>query len=150
LFYAIVLYADKELDNYMETFYIRRGGTLQEVMLFHPEYYRSLSVRMYNFEGKEVTPENTMVISYQERSLPDGTSYKEVTSAESFTTYEEAEAFVLSQSSGNYHVVGTDPFISPVPLEALEGYQLVYSSKGWMYEPVVGIVPQVKIFEYTR
>ena len=69
---------------------------------------------------------------------PAGKTYKEITSAEQFDSYEEAEAYLLSQEAANYRIVGTDPFISPVPLEALEHYKLIHSSDDL----------SVKIFEY--
>lgn len=43
-----------------------------------------------------------------------------------FPTYEDAQAYVASQTSGNYRIVGWDPFSSPVPLEELKSYKLVY------------------------
>ena len=121
---------------------------LVPVQVFYPEYYRSLSSRLYNFDGKAVTPESTVVISYQEQLSQDGTPLKVVASAEQFTSYEEVEAYLLSQESDNYKIVGTNPFISPVPLEALENYRLVHSSEETVMLPTVGEAPAVKIFEY--
>ena len=123
---------------------------LKGVTLFSPEYYRSLVVRLYNFDGREVIPQSSTVISYQERISREGKPYKEITSAQSFSSYEEAEAYISSQESNNYEIVGTNPFISPVPLEALEHYKLIYSSDSSIMQPDVGAISKVKIFEYIR
>ncbi len=49
----------------------------------------------------------------------------------------------------NRQVEGSDPFASPVPLQALEHYKLVYSSKGSKMMPGGGLISEVKIFEYV-
>jgi len=120
------------------------------VILFYPEYYRSLVVRLYNFDGKQVVPSSSIVVSYEQKITREGQSYREITGAKTFSSYEEAEAYVSSQKSGNYKIVSSDPFASPVPLEALEHYKMVYSSKGTKLQPSGGIVSEVKIFEYTE
>ena len=114
----------------------------------YPEYYRSLSVRLYNFDGEAVTPESTLVISYQERVSDDGEIFKEITSEKEFDSYEEAKAYLLSQESANYRIVSDNPFVSPVPLEALKHYKLIHSSDSGVVDPDAGMVPEVKIFEY--
>jgi hypothetical protein len=91
-----------------------------------------------------------VVISYQEKVSRDGTPYKEITGVQSFPSYEEAEAYIASQESTNYRIVGNNPFVSPVPLEALEHYKLVYSSPSSVTQPGGGSIPEVKIFEYVR
>jgi len=119
------------------------------VILYYPEYYRSLAVRLYNFDGKAAS-ESPTVISYQDKVSPDGMPYKQIASSKSFSSYKEAEAYISSQKSGNYRIVSTDPFISPVPLEALKHYKLAYSSASTITQPGVGNIPEVKIFEYIR
>jgi hypothetical protein len=46
-------------------------------------------------------------------------------------------------------IAGIDAFVSPVPLEKLNKYKLVYSSKGSNLTPSGGRIPEVKTFEYT-
>ena len=40
------------------------------------------------------------------------------------------------------------PFTSPVPLETLEYYELIYSSEGSKMKPDGEPIPEVKIFAY--
>ena len=69
--------------------------------------------------------------------------------AEEFASYEEAKAYISTQESANYQIVSDNPFVSPVPLAALEDYKLIHSSDDAVQLPGTGItVPQVKIFEY--
>jgi hypothetical protein len=136
-------------EKFFDIYYQPVEGKLEPVILFHPEYYRSMVVRLYNFDGNQVVPKSSPVISYEERVSRDGQPYKEITNAEFFPSYEEAEAYIASQKSGNYRIVSDDPFVSPVPLQALEHYELVYSSSGFKTTPSGGLIPEVKIFEYT-
>ncbi len=147
-FWAIVMWAEKERSEFFDTYYAPQETQLLPVQLYYPEYYHSLSTRLYNFDGKAVTPESSMVISYQEGTDEKGTPYKIITSAEQFENYEEAEAYLLSQETANYKIVSNNPFISPVPLEALEHYQLIHSSNSTITLPSGATIPKVKIFEY--
>ena len=149
-FHAVATLSGSSKEEFYELYGYRQDGQLLPVMLFYPEYYRSLIVRLYNFDGREVNPQTTKVISYEERISGDGKPYKLVTSIKSLPGYEEAEAYVSNQASGNYRIVSENPFVSPVPLEALEHYELIYSSKSRKMEPGGSIVPEVKIFEYIK
>ena len=148
-FHAISAWAGISRDNFFDIYYQRQNGVLAPVPLFYPEYYRSLVIRLYNFNGKEVIPQSTTVICYDEKLNADCTPYKEVTAVHTFPDYPEAEAFVASQQSANYRIVSSNPFISPVPLTALEDYSLVYTSINYTEEMDIGVTTPVKIFEYT-
>ena len=149
-FWALVNWAQLESTKYFDTYFVpQENNKFVPVSLFHPEYYRSLAVRLYHFDGKAVTPAETAVISYEERPLQQGGTVKVVNSIEFFTSYEEAENYVAEQESGQFQIVGESPFISPVPLEELKHYRLVYQSPESSYQAGVGNVPEVKIFEYT-
>lgn len=148
-FYALPTWTGSSRENFYDIYYQPQDNKLVPVYLFYPEYYRSLAVRLYNFDGSQVTPQSSNVISYEERVGPEGEPYKVITEAKSFSTYEGVEAYISSQESGNYRIVGPDPFISPVPLEALEHYKLVYSSSSSIMQPNVGMISEVKIFEYS-
>jgi len=118
--------------------------------LYYPEYYQSMCVRLYNFGGEAVVPlDSTFVVSYEERSQLLREGYKEITSIQSFATYDKAQEFLESQTNPNYRIVGRDPFTSPVPLDELEHYQLVHQSDPEVHIKKKGEpFPRVKIFEY--
>jgi len=149
-FWAIATWAKREGSEFYDIYYQLQEGRLALIPLFYPEYYRSMSTRLYNFDGKAVTPQSSVVISYQERVSREGAPYKEITSEKEFDSYEAAEAYVSSQKSANYRIVSDNPFISPVPLDALEHYRLIHSSESLTMQPGGGTVPSVKIFEYVE
>jgi len=143
-FYAQVTWAGKNMSDFYDVYYVPvGGGVLQPHVLYHPAYYNSTVVRLYNFNGEAVVPaENaTIVISYRDQVDRQGMWYKEITGSWSFSTYEEARDFISSNASENYKIIAVDPFKSPVPLEKLEHYQLVYATSS----PY-----PVKIFKYTE
>ena len=148
-FWALANWAEKELTNFNDIYYIsQENGQLVPVQLYYPEYYRSMVARLYNFDGQAVTPKEIIVISY-ENKVVQGESIKLITNVQTFPSYEKATAFISSQQSGNHRIVSDSPFISPVPLEALKNYKLIYSSKILIVQPGAGSIPSVKIFEYT-
>jgi hypothetical protein len=119
-------------------------------MIYYPEYYQSICTRLYIFGGEAVIPENsTLVISYTEKTAQTGVRYKEISTAHPFATYDEAKSYLDSQTGSNYRIVGDDPFASPIPLEKLNNYKLVYESPSKV-EPVPGATTSyIKIFEYS-
>jgi hypothetical protein len=144
-------WAEQEKTQYFDAYFIpQEEDKLVQATLFHPEYYRSLAIRLYNFDGKAVTPEQTIVISYEEKPFQEGGTVNVVNNIEFFPSYEEATSYISSQKSGQFRIVSDSPFVSPVPLEELEHYKLVYSSPESSPQPGVGNVPNVKIFEYVE
>jgi oligosaccharyl transferase (archaeosortase A-associated) len=147
-FYAMPEWAGSSQDEFYETCYQQtQDGKLEPITLFYPPYYNSTVVRLYNFDGKAITPTESTVISYEEKVNWIGVSYKEITSLKSFSSYEEAQAYVSSQESGNYKITGTSRFSTPVPLEELKSYKLAHESDAKV--TIAGeSLPSVKIFEY--
>lgn len=91
-----------------------------------------------------------MVISYKEISDDEGNIYKIMSDYQEFTVYEEAEAFITSQETGNYVMVSGNPFVSPVPLEPLEHYQFIYGSDDILGTSDNSTTSMVKVFEYVK
>jgi len=149
-FYAMADWAGKNVSEFYEYYYVpaEQGG--QWATLFYPAFYQSMAIRLYNFDGKAVTPatNSSIVISYEEQVATGGQKYKAITSGQAFATYEEARAYLASQTTGNYRIVGASASTSPVPLEALADYQRVYPEHT-LPEPNGTAAPTtVKIFKY--
>ncbi|HEY92594.1 MAG TPA: oligosaccharyl transferase, archaeosortase A system-associated [Dehalococcoidia bacterium] len=149
-FGPIAIWAGMKVSDFFGIYYYRsQSGVVEPVVLYHPKYYQSMSTRLYVFEGKQVTPDNsTIVISYINRTNDRGNSYKEITSYQKFATYYEAVSFIESHGK-NYVVVGMDQFTSPIPLEKLEHYSLVHASPTTLTIASRDKTSTVKIFEYT-
>jgi len=142
LFSSMAEWAGKSVDEFYERYYVATTSGGHWRYQFYPAYYDSIVVRLYNFDAKAVVPTESIVISYEEKVASGGEKYKELTDWTSFSSYEDAEAYIASQASGNYRIVGMDPFSSPMPLEELSSFQLVYPLE------TTTNATTVKIFEY--
>jgi len=145
-FYAMAQWAGKSEDEFYGLYYIPAQAGGQWAMLYYPTYYESTVARLYNFDGKNVTAAQPIVISYEEVTS-GGQTYRQVTSGQYFPNYADAQTYVANQTSGNYEIVGSSPFDSIVPLEELKSYKLVYQSNATV--TMGGLtLPSVKIFKY--
>jgi len=146
-FYAMVEWAGLDRTEFFDIYYQRgEDGSLSPITLYHPYYYYSVAVRLFNFAGQAVDPEESAVISYEQMTV-EGFMYKEITGARFFETYPEAEAYLAEQEIGNHRIVSPNPFSSPVPLEAMSSYVLVHETDSTVR--MYGLdLPHVKIFEY--
>jgi oligosaccharyl transferase (archaeosortase A-associated) len=139
----IAIWAGKEVADYADVYYQQNGDRWVGTILYYPEYYYSMMTRLYNFDGMAVIPDNSStVISYRTVS---GNKY--IQSSQTFPTYEEAMDFINKQSTGNYRLVGTSPLISPVPLDKLEYYEIVYQTDS--VTEANKQISYLKIFEYV-
>jgi oligosaccharyl transferase (archaeosortase A-associated) len=145
-FYAIANLSGRKESDFYELCWQKKDDKYTPLLVFYPDFYRSMIVRLYGFDGKQITPENILVMNYQDRMMPDGQKFKEILGLKRYSSYADAEAFVTSQKQGQYIIIGTDPLVSPVPLEQLAYYKLAYQS-----EQTTSIgsaqLPAVKIFE---
>jgi dolichyl-diphosphooligosaccharide--protein glycosyltransferase len=151
-FYAMVVWAGKNQSQFFDVFYQgTQAGTLQPVILYYPEYYQSMCSRLYLFGGKEWVPQQTLVVSWNERELTstEGNTFKAkvISDQKTFPTYDSAKAFV--DADQDYRIVGTDPLVSSVPLEKLEHYKLIHQSPSVVAIQQSENISYVEIFEYS-
>lgn len=148
-FWAILTWAGQEQSNYIGVYYMPYQGKLIPIQVFYPEYYRSMCVRLYNFDGKAITEGKPMVFAYDEKVNSAGDRYRQITDFQEFSSYKEALNYVESKGAANHVIVGANPFISPIPLDMVPDYKLLYSSKSGILHQDAGMIPEVKIFAYT-
>jgi dolichyl-diphosphooligosaccharide--protein glycosyltransferase len=134
-FYAMPFIAqtNKETSEYFGTYNLLKKNQIVETQQFlYVPYYESMVVRLYNFDGKQVKSPGTLVIQYENNGVIGLGDFKNI---------EDAQSYVQTHE-GNFAIGGTDPFVSPVDLEVLEGYRLVFASS----QKINGI-SEVKVFE---
>ena len=132
-FYAVVSWAGKDTSDYFGYYRVSDGKGYKTILLFYPEYYRTLVSRLYNFDGKAAVPDRTVVITYRG---------SDVLEAKQFADYGKAQEYV--DNTPGTRIVSADPRISPVPLDRMEDYELVYGSG-----ELINGIPEVKIFGYA-
>ncbi len=149
-FWALAQWAGEDLTTFQDVYLVPQpDGNFNPARLYHPEYYQSMLIRLYYFDGQAVTPQRTLVIAFEERPTDKGQLVKLITDVQEFASYEEATAYMSAQGPGNYRIVSENPFASPVPLSKIENFRLVHSSDD--QTPNAGIeLSSVKIFEYVE
>ena len=146
-FFALPTWVGRSYQDYYDIFLQKQGENYTPTLLFYPEYYRTMVVRLFNFGGKGVVPTEVNVIGYETVVAQDGKQYKAITEVRAFGSYPEASQYLNSQKPGTHVIVGRDPYVSPVPLEALSKYRLAYSSSQTKTDGQFQ-VPYIRIFEY--
>jgi dolichyl-diphosphooligosaccharide--protein glycosyltransferase len=148
-FHALASLSGLTYSDFYDVFLQKQDNQYAPTILFYPGYYRSMIARLYNFDGKAVVPDAVNVTAYREITAQDGRRYKEITEVKAMGSYDEAQRFILDSKGKNYIIAGQDPYKSPVPLEELKGYKLVYASN---QKISTGSKPQsnIKIFEYHK
>ena len=140
-FYAMVNWAGQNLDDYMGIYYVPNNGKMQPVRLFYPQYYQSLVVRLYNFDGEAISNGRTIVITYADKTDDKGIKFQQVIDSREFGNYNDAISYM--GGARNRRVVGINEFASPIPLDKVAEYKLVHSSP----QKVNG-QSEIKIFQY--
>ena len=146
-FWAVATWAGKSQSDFFEVYWDPQNS--QQQLYIYPAYYQSMATRLYSFNGTAQAGLNPLVVEYTVRTTAEG-SYKEIVSQKQFATYEEASIYVESQTSSDFAIVGTDPLISPVPLEALQNYRPVYESESKVAISSSNQTAEIKIFERTK
>lgn len=143
-FETMVWWAGKEVSRYWETFLTKDPhGRLGPLVLFHPEYYQTLMVKLYVYGGGAFVPKDTTyVVTYRDHPNPDGTKSKEILESRRFKTYEGAAAYLDRHGHTGRLIVGLSPRESPVPIVPLTRFRLIHESPGG--------APAVRVFEYVR
>jgi len=148
-FHALATLSGSNYSQYYDVFLTKQNSQYVPAIYFFPEYYRSMVARLYNFDGKAVTPRSVDIIGYREFTAQNGDVYKEVIDSRKFSSYSAAEQFIKENAGKNYIIAGQDPGESPVPLEELKEYRLVYRSN--QKSPIGSMSqPSIKIFEYKK
>ncbi len=141
---AIIQWAGLDSEKYKPAYYIAQDSQLYQAPIYSLDYYRTMIVRLYNFDGKAVAEGKPTVITYQMVQTSSGVQVRMITDSKDFETYQAALDYIATlDSTKQYAIVGSDPFISPIPLDALDDYNLVYSSAA-----STNSTQPVKILEY--
>ena len=145
-FWAMLNWAGLDQEKYTPVFYVQdEEGRVSPRPVFSIDYYRTLIVRLYNFDGQANPGGTATVVTYQDARDVNGIIFKLVRDAKDFVSYKDALNYIATQdASKKYEIVSIDPFVSPIPLEAVEDYKLVYSSANLTNTTI----PEIKIFEY--
>ncbi len=118
-------------DDYLLMAYVPNpNGKPKPKLFYRPAYYRSLVIRLFVFGGQAVDGRGGAVIVWTEqKTLSRGEAFPEVIRTQRFESPEEAVAAENACRNEGCVLVGDNPMISCVPLEAVRQFRPVFQSK---------------------
>lgn len=131
-FHAMAAWSSLPVSDYIAAVYQPQGEQLVPVTLWREPYYRSMTARLYIFDGSEVSGGEGVGLAYQYMELDGGVVVPVLTESPKITRNRtELEEFVRESVESGYRaeVAGMNPTDAAFPLEALQHYRLVHESE---------------------
>ena len=148
-FWAIVTWANKDSSSYSSIYYYPQGNQLYPIQVYNLGYYKILSVRLFNFNGKGSTGEKPVVITWEEK-LVSGQRIRVLSAdPQEFDSYQQALDYKAAHPDKNIEIVGSSPYVNPVPVDAVTDFSLVFGSTEQAQATNNSTTSSVKVFQYT-
>ena len=116
-------------EYYSAAYQLNNQGKLRPKIFYLPAYYRSLVVRLFTFGGRAVDGGGgATLLTLRQKTFPHGGPYQEIVESRHFESAEFAQVIEAQCKKDGCVLVGEDPTVSCVPLDALESFRPVFSS----------------------
>ncbi len=140
-FYAITQWAARDAKQFFELYFERASnGQRTPVVVYYPDYYRTMMARLFLFNAEPAEPDNsTWAIRYNEL-IAGSRIVRDIVEKKQFETLGEAEEFLAEQTEDNWVIAGLHPYKTCAPINGIGGYELRFKATR------VGL-GDVKVFE---
>ena len=131
-FHAMAAWSDIPNSRYMGAVYQPQGEQLVPVMLYRESYFKTMTARMFFFDGTEVSGDGGIGLAYRGMDVGNGVTVPVLTENPQIgKNRTDLEAFVNERRDrgDQAEIASTTPAVSAVPLEALQHYRLVHESE---------------------
>jgi len=119
-------------------------------VFYLPGYYRSLVVRLFVFGGQAVDGRGGATILFlRPKASARGGAYPEVEGTKRFESAQEALAAESACRNEGCVLVGDNPIVSCVPLEALQQFRPVFASTTSVVWSGSAVRKAVQVYEFT-
>jgi len=146
-FHAMASWSNLPTSKYMALVYQQQGDQLVPTQLWRESYTKSMTARMFFFDGSEVAGDQGVGLAYRGMDVGNGFTVPVLTEAPMITKNRtQLDAFINeSKNRGDLaEVAASSPNNPSFPLEALQHFRLVHESE----TPVTSDGQKfVKIFE---
>jgi len=146
-FHAMAAWSGISNSNYVGGFLQEQGGEYGQFQIWREPYFKSMTARMFFFDGSEMAGNQGIGLSYKGVEMEEGVIVPVLTEAPKISSnFTELEEFVRTSKEKGYmaEIGSTSPAVSAIPLEALQHFRLVHESE----TPVTSSGQKwVKIFE---
>ncbi len=119
-------------SKYIAAVYQPQGETLVPIQVWQEPYFKTMTARLFFFDGTETPASGGIGIAYQGVALQDGSTVPVIVESPKISeNYSELMNYVNESRSKGYlaEIVSESPLSTPVPLEALQHYRLVHESE---------------------
>jgi oligosaccharyl transferase (archaeosortase A-associated) len=150
-FYAMTQWSSIPITKYYGFFYQLQGNQPVPVGVYRDPYFKTMTARLFFFDGSETPVTNAFAIAYQ-YAEQDGVRFPVIVEAPLVSeNYSELVQYVNESEAKGYmaEIVSSRDTVSPstsVPLEAMQHYRLVHESE---HGPVYQGTNYVKTFEHV-
>jgi len=139
-----------ESPGFISIFYYGDKNKIERMTIFHPDYYRSMVVRLFNFDGQAVKSPGCPILIYK-----DIDGQKWIQKIIDTPSFDEAQKYMKDNpltGGTQYSFGGVDPFLPCVDLEEVKDIRPIKGFGGVDLSMMSQTVKQsfeVKVFEYT-
>ena len=131
-FHAMAAWSGISNSNYVGGFLQEQGGEYGQFQIWREPYFKSMTARMFFFDGSEMAGDQGIGLSYKGVEMEEGVIVPVLTEAPKISSnFTELEEFVRASKEKGYmaEIGSTSPAVSAIPLEALQHFRLVHESE---------------------
>ncbi len=131
-FHAMASWSNLPYSKYMALVYQQQGEQLVPTQLWRESYIKSMTARMFFFDGTEVAGDQGVGLAYRGMDVGNGFTVPVLTEAPMITKDRaQLTAFInASRNRGDLaEIAATNPYSRAFPLEALQHFRLVHESE---------------------
>ena len=131
-FHAMASWSNLPYSKYMALVYQQQGDQLVPTQLWRESYIKSMTARMFFFDGTEVAGDQGVGLAYRGMDVGNGFTVPVLTEAPMITKDRaQLDAFINeSKNRGDMaEIAATNPYSRAFPLEALQHFRLVHESE---------------------
>jgi dolichyl-diphosphooligosaccharide--protein glycosyltransferase len=131
-FHAMAAWSGISNSNYVGGFLQEQGGEYGQFQIWREPYFKSMTARMFFFDGSEIAGDQGIGLSYKGVEIEEGVIVPVLTEAPKISSnFTELEEFVRASKEKGYmaEIGSTSPAVSAIPLEALQHFRLVHESE---------------------
>ena len=131
-FHAMAAWSGISNSNYLGGFLQEQGGEYGQFQIWREPYFKSMTARMFFFDGSEMAGNQGIGLSYKGVEMEEGVIVPVLTEAPKISSnFTELEEFVRTSKEKGYmaEIGSTSPAVSAIPLEALQHFRLVHESE---------------------
>ncbi len=147
-FPALATWSGEPVERFYELVSYRPPGQPeQDVYVFYPDYFRTLAIRLYLYQGRAPDAPRYWVGTFADTRESEGK--RRLVSYEQFDSYDAALSAEAGTGGGmERRLISLSPLVTCVPLEALGEYRLISHSGDQMTTGTN--IPSLLLFERAR